>query len=189
MLKCDYSRPSCNQCVRSGLSCEGYDHGLIFVSHNSPKPDAVAAASCKTAAALSKTRQQARVARTNSSSPSPEPASKVSCRTLNQFLAEYAPKGSCGDMLALQWLQDLPRLRGRFSPLDSAVDAISDMVYGVAHRSESKSSRGIARYGQALGELREAHTQQSLKQNWRETLLTSMVLQLYEVRARRRRKI
>lgn len=87
-------------------------------------------------------------------------------------------------MLALKWLQDLPRFRGRFQPLDTAVDAICDMVHGVAHGSESHSSRGIARYGRALGELREAHTQLARKQNWRETLLTSMILQLYEVNAR-----
>lgn len=170
-MQCDYQRPQCGKCISSNLQCQGYGGRFIFVSCNDDN-DGTAVPSPRQAEDTPETRLAA---------PAPDPSKLLKdnrFRFFDCFLAEYTPQRSALREHSLEWMVQLTDRPGSSSPLENAANALGTMVVARgSHRSDMLTA-GMRLYGSSMSELA---VERLTRVNWLNTLMTALLLQIYEV--------
>lgn len=99
-------------------------------------------------------------------------------------MAHYLPAQTIEESHSVRWLDFVADSRKCYRPLDTAAKALGVTVLGQANNDKALRATGIKLYGKALSELRGWHARRSpSNRDWHKALLTSMIFQVYEVRA------
>ncbi|KAK2599039.1 hypothetical protein QQS21_005506 [Conoideocrella luteorostrata] len=162
-MQCDYQRPQCGRCLRSGIVCEGYTRDLIFVVYDGPAPQ------------LEPQIEEQQLMRSPVSIPMCPNNNRLDA--FHSFLTQYLPEKPLLYELSLRWLQSLSVSQGRYRQLDRATDALGTVVLARSLNDNKALAVGMELYGKALAELRQG---QLTENNWRGALMTAVVLQIYE---------
>ncbi|KAF2760451.1 hypothetical protein EJ05DRAFT_285230 [Pseudovirgaria hyperparasitica] len=174
-IKCDLQKPSCNNCVRSGRTCQGYERHDVFVN--------------RTAAGMQKRRRleevkdqrleeiknalvsgafsQAMVA------PAPSPDDHVHWFYRHFVISRTDPR-------LTQFMSPVMQITTPGPLLTSSLRALSIMKFGRAIHDIAAEQQGQKLYGRSLGKLRLALTDATASKS-DETLACAVVLGLFEL--------
>ena len=209
-LKCDGRKPSCQECIRCGWTCPGYQIRWKFVDENSTLAKYYANRSYtyetldsnalnveEDAAALERIFEHERVVsikapNTASKSSSPGVATSLFARLPTQIETDRLPsaliwclKGSSnGTLIPLDligsFFDQVPARLGHNKALDDAVLCLCSVYLSRPDCSAQASQRRYSSYVNALASLR-SHLEQRDSQMKPDTLCASIVVQVCEV--------
>lgn len=102
-----------------------------------------------------------------------------------RFLERYLPSTQLKLLQSISgpvtWLDTVKSIRNHYTPLNTALNAVGTTTLGRAHQDERLVRNGMRLYGQALSQLRQSCMAASMNHHQLGTLLTSMMILVYEV--------
>jgi hypothetical protein len=208
-VKCDQNRPSCNNCVKYGAACPGYERLLKFVAGKhrvrsrrqedwsgwASQPGDGSAVSEPSGA----TSFNGRLPISNSGSTtaaSIESDTRLERReelplylnpsddrgqTICAILQNLHKSSAATELPAFApWFKDVPRHLGQKVTLDSAMAAFALHLLGKANQDDAVVRQSRSIYGQSLGALQKA-LNHPVEWKSSETLCATMILCIFEV--------
>ncbi len=196
--QCDKATPSCSNCLRLGLTCEGYERGLIWLSGSSKEchgsteiNESRSDSTCATAGIKAPWRvRYAKDADDRKKIVLHEPLARSARESLyaGRFCSNSVPFGRqyCERAISLTsnaWPRYIAGLYNTEAALRYSTLAISTAMLGVQSRDGQLLRKGMETYGRALQEMRIALSDPHRHKS-DGVLAAARLMQLYEVRMR-----
>lgn len=176
-IQCDFQRPICGQCVKTGNTCEGYSREANFINYGVDCPPPSKSVSVKTKISLPKSQTSLQ-----------RSALREQC--LASFWDSYLPHGGADTDSAVllesnthfsaNWVKLVPGLHKPEHSLEDAFSALVMARLGRINDDLSLTHSSFRLHSKSISALQSAIRDKSRMLN-DETVATVMLLGLYEV--------